>query len=102
MFMAMNRFRVAPGAEVEFEEMWRRRDRHLDSTPGFVAFHLLKGPARNDHVLYVSHSQWRDRASFEAWTRSEAFRAAHRDVGGGRTLYLAAPEFEGFDTVEGA
>jgi heme-degrading monooxygenase HmoA len=102
MFVAMNRFRVAPGSEGAFEEMWRKRDRHLDATPGFVSFHLLRGPDLGDHVLYCSHSTWRDRAAFEAWTRSEAFRAAHRDVGSGRSMYLAAPEFEGFETVEGA
>ena len=102
MFVAMNRFRVAPGGEAAFEETWRRRDRHLDDTPGFLAFHLLKGPARGDHVLYVSHSQWRDRASFEAWMRSDAFRMAHRDVGEARPLYLSAPEFEGFEVVDGA
>jgi heme-degrading monooxygenase HmoA len=102
MFVAMNRFRVAPGAETAFEAMWRMRDRHLDAVPGFLSFHLLKGPAKGDHVLYCSHSQWKDRASFEAWMKSEAFRSAHRDVGPGKTMYLSAPEFEGFETVEGA
>ena len=101
MFVAMNRFRVAKGAEAAFEALWRARDSHLDETPGFVAFSLLKGPERADHVLYCSHSTWRDHAAFEAWTRSEAFRTAHRDVGGSRPLYLAAPEFEGFETVDG-
>ena len=47
--------------------------------PGFVEFHLLKGPEREDHVLYASHTIWRSYADFEAWTRSEAFRAAHRE-----------------------
>ncbi|MFN3614435.1 MAG: antibiotic biosynthesis monooxygenase family protein [Rubrimonas sp.] len=102
MFMAMNRFKVAKGAEADFEAVWRNRDSRLAQTPGFVAFHLLKGPERDDHVLYCSHSQWKDRASFEAWTKSEHFRAAHRDVGAQKTLYLGPPEFEGFEVVDGA
>lgn len=100
MFIAMNRFRVAPGAEQEFETMWTSRDSHLKSVPGFVEFHLLRGPRRDDHVLYASHTIWRSREDFEAWTRSEAFRMAHRGAGGTRPLYLGPPEFEGFEPIQ--
>jgi heme-degrading monooxygenase HmoA len=102
MFVAMNRFRVAKGAEDAFEALWRGRDSRLAETPGFVSFSLLRGPARDDHTLYCSHSVWADRDAFAAWTRSEAFREAHRDVGARRALYLGAPDFEGFEAVEGA
>ena len=44
MFIAMNRFRVAKGSEAAFEHVWISRDSHLDKVPGFVEFHLLKGP----------------------------------------------------------
>ena len=66
MFIAMNRFKVLPGAEPAFEEVWTSRDTHLPGVPGFVSFHLLKGPVRDDHVLYSSHTIWRDKAAFEA------------------------------------
>jgi heme-degrading monooxygenase HmoA len=68
--------------------------------PGFVEFHLLKGPERDDYALYASHTIWQSHAEFEAWTRSEAFRAAHRDAGEGRSLTISHPEFEGFDVVQ--
>jgi heme-degrading monooxygenase HmoA len=100
MFIAMNRFRVVRGAEAEFEQVWRKRDTHLRAVPGFLSFHLLRGPERDDHTLYASHSCWRSRADFEAWTRSEAFRLAHRAAGGNRPLYLGHPEFEGFDIIQ--
>lgn len=99
MFIAMNRFRVRRGSEEEFEQVWRERDSHLDDVPGFVAFDLLRGPERDDHTLYASHSLWRSRADFEAWTKSEAFRRAHRNAGQNKPLYLDSPEFEGFDAV---
>lgn len=99
MFIAMNRFRIAPGAEAEFEEVWRRRDSHLKTVPGFLEFRLLRGPKREDHTLYSSHSCWQSREAFEAWTKSEAFRAAHRGAGSTKPLYLGPPEFEGFETV---
>jgi heme-degrading monooxygenase HmoA len=100
MFIAMNRFKVLPGAEAEFEEVWTSRDSQLREVPGFEEFHLLRGPARDDHVLYSSHTVWRSHADFEAWTKSEAFRIAHRGAGGTRPLYLGHPEFEGFEAIQ--
>ena len=46
MFIAMNRFRVRKGDEAEFEERWQQREIHIRTVPGFVEFHLLKGPER--------------------------------------------------------
>ena len=100
MFIAMNRFKVVPALRAEFEQVWIARDTHLRDAPGFIEFHLLRGPEREDHVLYSSHSIWRRRADFEAWTRSEAFRLAHHSAGQNRPLYLGHPEFEGFEIVQ--
>lgn len=104
MYIAMNRFKVALGSEAAFEHVWTSRDTHLKEVPGFVEFHLLRGPRREDHVLYSSHTIWADQAAFEGWTRSEAFRAAHRNAGttgkGDTPLYLGHPEFEGFEVVQ--
>jgi heme-degrading monooxygenase HmoA len=100
MFIAMNRFKVARGAEAAFEQVWTSRDTHLGDVPGFAGFHLLRGPEHDDHTLYASHTLWHEKADFEAWTRSEAFRLAHRDAGQNRGLYLGHPEFEGFEVVQ--
>ena len=77
MFIAMNRFRIAPGFEEAFERVWRERDTYLSEVPGFKSFSLLKGPTSEDHTLYASHSIWASREAFIAWTESEAFRKAH-------------------------
>jgi heme-degrading monooxygenase HmoA len=76
------------------------RDSHLDQVRGFVEFRLLKGPEADDHTLYASHTVWRSRANFEAWTKSEAFRAAHQSGGDNKPLYLGHPQFEGFETIQ--
>ncbi|MEM6680364.1 MAG: antibiotic biosynthesis monooxygenase [Pseudomonadota bacterium] len=102
MFVAMNRFRVAKGKEDQFEEVWRSRETRLEEMAGFKTFHLLRGGEADDYTLYASHTIWSDRASFEAWTRSEQFRDAHKDAGQNRDLYLGHPEFEGFESVLGA
>jgi heme-degrading monooxygenase HmoA len=95
MFIAMNRFRVAKGSEAAFEQVWMSRDSHLEKVPGFVAFHLLKGPEAEHHTLYASHTVWENRAVFEAWTKSEAFRAAHSRAGDDKPLYLDHPQVRG-------
>lgn len=99
MFIAMNRFRIAPGREAEFIEVWRQRDSQLEQVPGFVSFNLLQGPGDAEASVFVSHSTWESAAAFEAWTRSEAFRAAHANAGQQRGLYLGPPKFEGFEAV---
>jgi quinol monooxygenase YgiN len=68
MFIAMNRFRVKRGFEEAFEQVWLSRDTQLTRVPGFVEFHLLKGPEHEDHTLYSSHTVWQNKATFEAWT----------------------------------
>ena len=100
MFIAMNRFKVLKEEKAAFEELWLNRDSHLREVPGFVEFHMLKGPERDDHVLYSSHTVWANQPAFLAWTNSEAFRAAHRGAGGTRPLYLGHPEFEGFEVIQ--
>lgn len=99
MFVAMNRFKIVPGKEDAFETVWRERDSHLDEVPGFKQFHLLKGPQDEEQVLYATHTIWESRDAFEAWTKSEAFKAAHKGAGDNRDMYLGHPEFEGFEPV---
>ena len=100
MFIAMNRFRVLPDAQRDFENVWLNREVHLRSVPGFVEFHMLRGPVRDDHRLYASHTVWASEQHFLDWTRSEAFRAAHQKAGGSKPLYLGPPEFEGFEVIQ--
>ena len=100
MFIAMNRFKVALGSEAAFEQVWKSRDSRLQQVPGFVEFHLLRGPQKEDHVLYASHTIWANQQAFTDWTQSDAFRAAHRDAGTNRPLYLGHPEFEGFEVIQ--
>jgi heme-degrading monooxygenase HmoA len=96
MFIAMNRFHVIKGREADFEHVWLSRDTYLDNVPGFVEFALLKGPESEDSTLYASHTVWESRAAFEAWTRSEAFGAAHQQAAEHKPLYIGHLQFESF------
>tara|TARA_Y100000590_G_scaffold184718_1_gene210500 strand:- start:1378 stop:1680 length:303 start_codon:yes stop_codon:yes gene_type:complete len=99
MFIAMNRFKIVLGKEEEFERVWKDRDTHLSEVPGFKEFHLVRGNKEEEYTLYASHSIWNSRNDFINWTKSEAFRLAHKNAGKHKDLYLGAPKFEGFDVV---
>lgn len=100
MYLTMNRFKVKPGHEADFEEVWASRDSHLKTVPGFVAFHLLKGEEREGYCLYASHTSWESEGAFKDWTKSEAFRRAHAGAGSHKDIYLGAPELEIFESVQ--
>lgn len=101
MYLAMNRFRVPEQNATAFEDLWLGRDSHLKQMPGFVSFHMLKGPLGDDGLrLYASHTEWADENAFRAWTQSEQFRAAHKSAGGQRRLFEGAPQFEGFTSIQ--
>ncbi len=102
MYIAMNHFRVDPEKCAEFEQAWRDRQSFLSEVPGFVSFHLLKGPLDEGGAqTYASHTMWRDEAAFQGWTKSEAFQKAHSQ--GGKTVqYLQGPpKFIGWTAVLG-
>lgn len=99
MFIAMNRFRIAPGHESDFEELWRNRDSRIEEVPGFHEFRLLKGPSDEEGTLYASHTTWESQAAFEAWTRSENFRKVHAQARAPEGTYAGHPRFEGFETI---
>jgi len=99
MFVAMNRFKIALGREDDFVSVWKNRDSHLDGVPGFRTFNLLRGATTEEFTLFASHSIWDSREAFEGWTRSDAFRQAHRNAGDTKGIYLGHPQVETFDAV---
>ncbi|MDB9884612.1 MAG: antibiotic biosynthesis monooxygenase family protein [Fidelibacterota bacterium] len=98
-FIAMNRFKIAIGRELDFEDIWKNRDTHLEAVIGFKNFNLLKGLTNDEYTLYTSHSTWNSRSDFENWKNSEAFRKAHSGGGEHQGIYLGHPKFEGFEVI---
>ena len=91
MFIAMNRFKVIKEERKAFEDLWVTRQSRLDEVKGFRAFHLLRGPEREDHVLYSSHTIWASQEDFTAWTKSDQFRAAHQHAGEAQAAHPRPP-----------
>ena len=101
MFIAMNRFKVAPGSEEAFETVWRGRKSRLDTVPGFVEFHLLRGPATETHTLRLAHRV----GGRGLVPRLDHLGAVPRRPPRRRWRRAALsrpPEFEGFTSVPGA
>lgn len=98
MFIAMNRFRIRPDFTAAFEKAWSERESALDQHPGFLRFRLLKSmlPAGLEAIEYVSHSEWIDQPSFEAWMNGDGARRAHAKSTVPREAYLGPPEFRGY------
>lgn len=99
MFIAMNRFKIKPGCEADFIDIWKGRDTYLSTVPGFKAFNLVQGETNEEYTLFASHATWESRSAFEDWTKSEAFRKAHANAGSRREIYLGPPQLECFDVV---
>ncbi|WP_432698416.1 antibiotic biosynthesis monooxygenase family protein [Marinobacterium sp. YM272] len=99
MYIAMNRFRIAPGKEDAFIEIWKSRETFLDEVPGFKSFNLLQGAITEECTLFASHSVWESEEAFINWTKSEAFRKAHANAKPAKDIYLGPPQFEGFNKV---
>ncbi len=100
MYIAMNRFKIKPGSEQAFIDIWKNRDTYLDSVPGFKEFNLLQGSSNDEFTLFASHSIWNSKQAFIGWTESEQFRKAHAGAGGkSKDIYLGPPQFEGFESV---
>ncbi len=99
MFLAMNRFKIKKGNEDLFETIWRERDSQLEEVPGFIEFNLMRGDSNEEFTLYASHTSWKTRQDFSNWTKSEAFKIAHKDAGKHRDIYQGPPAFESFEKV---
>jgi heme-degrading monooxygenase HmoA len=75
MIIVMNRIPVASGREQDFEKTFMERDRAVDQTPGFIDLQVLRP---TEGRIYVVMTRWQSRESFQQWTESGAFKAAHR------------------------
>ncbi len=99
MYIAMNRFQIANDHVNDFIVIWKNRNSLLNEVSGFQAFKLLQGKMEEEATIFISHSTWDSRESFEAWTQSENFKKAHAKAGAPKGTYLSHPKFEGFEVI---
>ena len=100
MFIAMNTFTVNNKRMEEFEDVWKKRERHLDEMKGFKNFKLLRGDASEDGETrdYISHSTWESADDFWAWTKSDNFKAAHKNKTP-EGIIMGPPKFRSYEVI---
>lgn len=87
-FVATNQFFVPPENGPAFEQRWESRESKLKECEGFVAFSMMRRDAgAKGHGIkpmdgtkepsYLSTTIWKDRTSFDAWRKGNAFKQAH-------------------------
>ena len=79
--------------------IWKKRETHHSNVSGFIEFNLVKVKTEDTHTLCASHSTCESRKDFEDWTKSEAFRKAHKGAGIHSDIYLEHPQFKGFEVI---
>jgi heme oxygenase (mycobilin-producing) len=76
MFVIANRFKVNPGYEAMFEELFLHRAHLVEGMRGFCKWELQRPLGDGWHA---SITYWESREHHDAWQRSEAFKTAHCD-----------------------
>jgi len=99
MYLATNRFKIAEKLNDVFEELWRSRDSFLQSMTGYISFNLIKVQLNKGSTRYISHSKWKSKNAFTAWTRFKEFSAASQAVTKTSCIFKNHPTFEGFEVV---
>ena len=103
MYVAMNRFKINPGFEQGFEDIWHARNSTLETVPGYHSFKLLRETSGKDKdepfTLYSTLTLWENEQSFRDWTKSENFRQAHANAGAIKGTYLGPPNLELFNVI---
>ena len=99
MFVTMNRFTINPEFRDDFEARFMARAGLVDDEPGFIRNALLR-PSHDSSEQHIVMTLWESQAAFEAWTKSDSFRQAHRKAGDTPGEWFAAPtRLEMFESV---
>ena len=56
VFIATNRFKSVSGHEIEYKNIWKKRDTHLRNMTGFEKFNFIKNKKTELFKPYASHS----------------------------------------------
>ncbi len=78
MISAISRFRIANGTQAAVADAFAHRVGLVDKVVGFLGLEVYVDAA--DDALFYLVTRWTDRASFEAWHRSDAHHESHRGI----------------------
>ena len=85
------------GSEEAFEKVMAQPRYAADQGARLRRIPPAQGTEHEDFTLYSSHTVWQSKAAFEAWSRSEEFRADTRMRARTSRSTSTHPQFEGFE-----
>ncbi len=101
MFVVMNRISVNPDFNDAFIERFGDRASLVDKMPGFVSFQLMQPVSPDDPFIVMT--VWADKAAFDAWTESDAFKQGHAQAGQlPPEAFRGRPVLESFEMITNA
>jgi len=83
MIAVINRLPVKEGMADQVVERFANGQGFVQAFPGFVSMEVLSAE-ETDEVMVIT--RWRDKADFDAWVASDAFKMAHGRGGSGGLL----------------
>jgi heme-degrading monooxygenase HmoA len=83
MIAVINSLPVKEGAADQVVERFANSRGHVQGFPGFVSMAVMRSE-EGDEVLVLT--RWQNRASFDAWVRSDEFAKAHGRGAGSELL----------------
>ncbi len=92
-FFALNNIAISDEGKPIFEERFKREHPAMESTPGFIAFRLLR-PIGSD--TYIILSEWEDNKAFDTYKHDPAFKAAYDST---QNDIVAGPAFHIFTSA---
>ena len=96
MFVSTNRRRTESGRGWELEDRFRESSKVAEAAEGFISFEMWKTESTPDYDEYLVVTHWESKEAHHRWTRSDAFKEAHR--GGVRADYMVGhPELTNYD-----
>ena len=98
MLVAISRFEINDPSKIEsVREAFRDRPRLVEGAEGFVRLDVLQ-PQDTPSEFWVL-TYWSDRAAFDSWYGTHAFKAAHNALPAGVKLVQGATRITFFDHV---
>ncbi|MEG3637760.1 antibiotic biosynthesis monooxygenase family protein [Magnetococcus sp. PR-3] len=98
MIVVMNRIPVHKEHHEAFEARFLNRAGLVDKSPGFIRNVILR-PSEETSEYHVVMTFWESQEHFMAWTKSEAFREAHKNAGSTPEIYKGPNVFEMYEAV---
>lgn len=95
MIAVINRLPVREGMADQVVERFANGRGFVQEFPGFISMEVLRSE-EDDEVMVIT--RWHDKAAFDSWVYSDAFKEAH-GRGGGSGLLRGHPQMNSYEVA---